>query len=69
LDRETERLAYASMVARRKNIVPDTFMESLLLREAKDLEAKAENRNDLVGLIKNNKKIKTRMYSEDRKEK
>lgn len=52
-----------------RTLYPDTFMESLLLREAKELETKADNLNDLVGLVKNNKKIKTRMYSEDRKEK
>ena len=56
LDRERERLAYASMIARRKNIDPDTFMENSPLREAKELKKKTDNISDLVGLIKKNKK-------------
>lgn len=56
LDRERERLAYASMVARRKNIDPDTFIESSPLREAKALEKKEDNLADLVSMIKKNKK-------------
>lgn len=56
LDRERERLAYASMVARRKNIDPETFIESSPLRKAKELEKKNENLSDFASFIKKNKR-------------
>lgn len=56
LDRERERLAYASMIARRKNIDPNEFLESSPLREAKELAKKSDNISVLKNLITKNKK-------------
>lgn len=53
LDRERERLAYASIIARRKNIDPNDFLEDSPLREAQK-SSKIPSNNDLLKFIKSN---------------
>ena len=56
LDRERERLAYASIIARRKNIDPNDFLEDSPLREAQNISKKSESNVQLADFIRSNKK-------------
>lgn len=53
LDRERERLVYASNMARRKGIDPNDFVEGSPLREAQK-SSKIPSNNDLLKFIKSN---------------
>jgi len=56
LDRERERVAYASIIARRKNIDPNDFLEDSPLREAQKISKKSENNVQLADFIRSNRK-------------